>query len=36
MDFEVDPPPLADSPPGDLMVTRLKETVILCKIEFRK
>ena len=29
VDFEVDCPPLAACPPGDLMITMLKETVIL-------
>ena len=36
VDFEVDRPPPADSPPGDLMITMVKETVILYKKEFRK
>ena len=34
VDFEVDCPPPADSPPGDLLITMVKETVI--KIEFGK
>ena len=34
VDFEVDRPPLADSPPGDLLITMVKETVILYKKEF--
>ena len=29
VDFEVDRPPPADSPPGDLLITTVKETVIL-------
>ena len=29
VDFEVDHPPPADSPPGDLLITMVKETVIL-------
>ena len=29
VDFEVDRPPPADSPPGDLLITMVKETVIL-------
>ena len=36
VEFEVDRPPLADSPPGDLLITMVKETVILYKKEFRK
>ena len=28
VDFEVDRPPPADSPPGDLLITMVKETVI--------
>ena len=31
VDFEVDRPPPADSPPGDLLITMVKETVILYK-----
>ena len=31
VDFEVDRPPLADSPPGDLLITMVKETVIFVK-----
>ena len=35
--FEVHRPPPADSPAGDLLITMVKETVILCKKkEFRK
>ena len=34
VDFEVDRPPPADSPPGDLLITMIKETVILYKKEF--
>ena len=29
VDFEVDCPPPANSPPGDLLITMVKETVIL-------
>ena len=36
VDFEVDHLPPADSPPGDLLITTVKETVILYKKEFRK
>ena len=36
VDFEVDRPPPADSPPGDLLITMVKETVILYKKEFQK
>ena len=36
VDFKVDRPPPADSPPGDLLITMVKETVILYKKEFRK
>ena len=35
VDFEVDRPPPADSPLGDLLITMVKETVILYKNEFR-
>ena len=31
VDFEVDRPPPANSPPGDLLITMVKETVILYK-----
>ena len=31
MDFEVDRPPPAACPPGDLLITMVKETVILYK-----
>ena len=34
--FEVDRPPPANSPPGDLLITMVKETVILYKKKFRK
>ena len=34
--FEVDCPPPADSPPVDLLITMVKETVILYKKEFQK
>ena len=38
VDFEVDcpPPAYAACPPGDLLITMVKETVILYKKEFRK
>ena len=36
VDFEVDRPPPADSPPGDFLITVVKETVISYKKEFRK
>ena len=36
VDFEADCPPPTDSPPGDLLITMVKETVILCKKEFLK
>ena len=38
VDFEVDCPPhaYAACPPGDLLITMVKETVILYKKEFRK
>ena len=36
VDFEVDCPPPAACPPGDLSITMVKETVILYKKEFRK
>ena len=36
VDFEVDRPPPANSPPGDLLITMVKETVILYKKGFRK
>ena len=36
VDFKVDRPPPADSPIGDLLMTMVKETVILYKKEFRK
>ena len=29
VDFELDRPPPADSPPGDLLISMVKETVIL-------
>ena len=35
-DFEVDRSPPADSPPGDLFITMVKETVILYKKDFQK
>ena len=36
MDFEVDRPPPADSPLGDLLITMVKEMVILYKKVFQK
>ena len=36
VDFEIDCPPPAACPPGDLSITMVKETVILYKKEFRK
>ena len=36
VDFEVDCPPHAACPPGDLLITMVKETVILYKKEYRK
>ena len=36
VDFEVDYPPPAQGPPGDLLITMVKETVILYNKEFRK
>ena len=36
VDFEVDRPPPADSPPGDLLITMVKETVIIYNKEFWK
>ena len=36
VDFEVDRPPPANSPTGNLLITMVKETVILYKKEFRK
>ena len=36
VDFEVDLPPPADSPPGDRLITMVKETVILYKKRFEK
>ena len=35
VDFEVDRPPPAACPPGDFLITMVKETVILYKKEFR-
>ena len=35
-EFEVDRPPPTNSLPGDLLITIVKETVILYKKEFRK
>ena len=31
VDFEVDRPPPAGSPPGDLLITMVKETVMIYK-----
>ena len=36
VDFEVDHPPPADSPPGDFLITMVKETVIIYKKSFEK
>ena len=36
VDYEVDRPSPADSPPGDLLITMVKETVILYKKSFEK
>ena len=36
MDFEVDLPPLADSPPGGLLITMVKETGIIYEKSFEK
>ena len=36
MDFQVDRPPPANSPPGGLLITMVKEAVILYKKVFRK
>ena len=36
VDFQVDRPPPANSPPGDLLITMVKEAVILYKKVFRK
>ena len=36
MEFEVDRPAPANSSPGDLLITMVKETVVLYKKEFRK
>ena len=36
MDFEVDRPPPANSSPGDLLITMVKETVVLYEKEFSK
>ena len=36
VEFEVDLPPPGNSTPGDLLITMVKETVILYKKEFRK
>ena len=36
VDFEVDRPQPANSPPGDLLISMVKETVVLYKKEFRK
>ena len=35
VDFDVDRQPPANSPPGDLLITMVMETVILYKKEFR-
>ena len=36
VDFEVDRLPPADSPPGDLLITMVKETMIIYKKSFEK
>ena len=36
VDLEVDRPPPADSLPGDLLITMVKETVIIYTKEFQK
>ena len=36
VDFEVDRPPPANSPPGHLLITMVKEAVFFTKNEFRK
>ena len=36
VDFEVDCPPPADSPPGDLLITMVKKTVMIIKKSFEK
>ena len=36
VDFEVDRPPPVNSPPGDLLITMVKETAILYKKGFQK
>ena len=36
MDFELDRPPPADPPPGDLFITTVKERAILYKKSFEK
>ena len=36
VDFQVDRPPPANSPPGDLLITMVKEAVILYKIRVSK
>ena len=36
VDFEVDRPPPADSPPGDLLIAMVKETVIFYKRVLKK
>ena len=38
VDFKADRPPLADldSPPGDILITMVEETIIIYKKEFRK
>ena len=36
VDFEDDRPPPVDSPPGDILITMVQETVIIYKKEFRK
>ena len=36
VDFEVDRPPPADSPPGDLLITMVKEAELYVKKSFEK
>ena len=36
VDFDVDGPPSADCPPGDLLMTMVEETLISYEKEFRK
>ena len=36
VDFEVDRPPPADCPPGNLLIIMVKEALVLHKKDFRK